>query len=110
IKTGERHDFVCLQIDIVKHSELRDSERILHEVKQRFLKHIEGKVRAYDGQLLRWEGDGGAFMFLSADSHAFNEAVFAAFEILEGLPRINDELRIVHELRRPLSVRISLDN
>jgi len=109
LKSGERHEFVCLQIDIAGHSKLDDSERILHEVKGRFHKHIAGRVAIHDGQPFKWEGDGGAFLFLSTEGRAFDESVYAAFGILDALPWINDQLRMAHQLSQPLSVRISLD-
>ena len=109
LKSGERHEFVCLQIDIAGHSKLDDSERILHEVKERFHKQIAGLVAIHDGQPFKWEGDGGAFLFLSTESRAFDESVYAAFDILDALPRINDQLRMAHQLSQTLSVRISLD-
>jgi hypothetical protein len=109
LNPGERHEFVCLQIDIAGHSKLDDSKRILHEVKGRFHKQIAGLVAIHDGQPFKWEGDGGAFLFLSTEGRAFDESVYAAFDILDALPRINDQLRMAHQLSQPLSVRISLD-
>jgi energy-coupling factor transporter ATP-binding protein EcfA2 len=110
LKTGQRYEFVCLQIDIAGHSKLKDAERTLHEAKERFHKLVTGLVKSHDGLPFKWEGDGGAFLFPSLDGKAFDESVHAAFDILDALPRINDQLQIAHQLSQPLSVRISLDS
>jgi len=100
---------VCLQIDIAGHSRLKDAERTLHEAKERFQRIVTGLVESHDGLPFKWEGYGGAFLFPSLDGRAFDESVHAAFDILDALPRINDQLQISHQLSQPLSVRISLD-
>src|SRR3954452_25159603 len=94
LKTGHRYEFVCLQIDIAGHSKLDDADRTLHAAKQRFHEQIDGIVKTYRGRPFKWEGDGGAFLFPSTDGQEFNEAVFAAFRILESLPGINEEIRL----------------
>src|SRR3954469_25120655 len=109
LKPGHRYEFVCLQIDIVGHSKLGDSERTLHAAKERFHEQINGIVASYRGQPFKWEGDGGAFLFPVADGREFDEAVFAAFRIMNSMPGINDELRLTTGLTEDLSVRISLD-
>ena len=109
LKSGQRYEFVCLQIDIAGHSRLKDADRTLHEAKERFHKLVTGLVESHDGLPFKWEGDGGAFLFPSADSRVFDESVHAAFDILDALPRINDQLQIAHQLSQPLSVRVSLD-
>jgi hypothetical protein len=109
LESGQRYEFVCLQIDIAGHSKLKDAERTLHEVKERFHKLVTGLVESHDGLPFKWKGDGGAFLFPCIDGKAFDESVHAAFDILGALPRINDQLQIAHQLSRRLSVRISLD-
>src|SRR4051794_16751287 len=109
LKTGHRYEFVCLQIDIAGHSQLKDAERTLHAAKNRFRDEINGTVTTYAGLPFKWEGDGGAFLFRATDGQEFNEAVFAAFRILESLPGINEEIRLTTGLGRSLSVRVSLD-
>jgi hypothetical protein len=108
--TGHRYEFVCLQIDIAGHSKLGDAERIIHAAKQRFRTQIIGIVTSYGGMQFKWEGDGGAFLFQATDGREFEEAVFAAFRILESLPSINEEIRLTAGLGQPLAVRISLDS
>src|SRR4051812_30318123 len=110
LKPGHRYEFVCLQIDIAGHSKLDDAERTLHAAKGRFHDQINGIVTTYRGQPFKWEGDGGAFHFPVTDGREYDEAVFAAFRILESLPGVNKELRLTTGLTRDLSVRISLDS
>src|SRR4051794_25681152 len=107
--SGHRYEFVCLQVDIAGHSKLADSDRILHAAKGRFHDQIEGVVAPYRGQLFKWEGDGGAFLFPVTDGREYDEAVFSALRILESLPGINREIRLTTGLTQALSVRISLD-
>jgi hypothetical protein len=109
LQTGHRYEFVCLQIDIAGHSKLADPERILHAAKARFGKQVEGIVKTYGGDRLNWAGDGGAFFFQSTDGREFDEAVRAAFRILECLPSINDEIQQTAGLTQTLEARISLD-
>ena len=109
LKTGNRYEFVCLQIDIAGHSKLRDSERILHVAKTRFHDQIKGILAIYRGQPFKWEGDGGAFLFPVTDGKEFDEAVLAAFRILETLPSVNEEIKITSGLGQALAVRVSLD-
>src|SRR4051794_14883982 len=94
LKTGHRYEFVCLQVDIDGHSKLQDAERILHEAKRRFHEQIQGIVAIYRGLSLKWEGDGGAFLFPVTDGKEYDEAVFAAFRIHESLPGINEEIQL----------------
>jgi hypothetical protein len=110
LKTGHVYPFVCLQIDIAGHSKLTDAERILHAAKERFHDQITGTVATYRGQPFKWEGDGGAFLFPVTDGKEYDEAVLAAFRILESLPSINEELRLTTGLSKGLAVRISLDS
>jgi hypothetical protein len=110
LKIGHRYEFVCLQLDIAGHSKLNDAERILYAAKERFHDQIHGIVATYRGRPFKWEGDGGAFLFPVTDGHEFDESVFAAFRILESLPGVNEELRLIIGLGQLLSVRISLDS
>jgi hypothetical protein len=109
LQPGHFHTFVCLQIDIAGHSKLTDPERILHAAKERFHGQINGIVAIYSGLHFKWEGDGGAFLFPVTDGKEYEEAVFAAFRILESLPSVNEELRLTTGLGQRLAVRISLD-
>src|SRR4051812_27665351 len=109
LKPGHRYEFVCLQIDIAGHSKLDDAERTLHAAKGRFHDQINGIVTTYRGLPFKWEGDGGAFLFPVTDGKEYDEAVFAAFRILESLPSINEEIRLTAGLGQSLAVRISLD-
>jgi hypothetical protein len=109
LKTGHFYPFVCLQIDIAGHSKLGDSERSLHEAKERFHRQIAGIVETYGGESLGWKGDGGAFLFPVTDGKEYDEAVLAGFRILESLPGVNGELKITTGLSEALEVRISLD-
>src|SRR3954467_13974150 len=110
LKTRHRYEFICLQIDIAGHSKLTDAERILHAAKVRFHDQIKGIVATYHGLPFKWEGDGGAFLFPITDGKEYDEAVFAAFRILESLPSVNEELRLTAGLGQSLAVRISLDS
>jgi hypothetical protein len=109
LKTGQRCEFVCLQLDIAWHSELKDAERILHDAKERFHGQIEGIVSSYGGEPLPWEGDRGAFLFHVTDGHEFNESVYSGIRIIESLPSVNHELRDTTRLTQRLSARVSLD-
>jgi hypothetical protein len=110
LQTGQRYEFVCLQIDIAGHSKLTDAERFLHAAKSRFHIHISGVIASFQGQPFKWEGDGGAFLFLVTNGMEYDEAVFAAFRILDSMPSINEELHLVTNISQPLAVRISLDS
>jgi hypothetical protein len=109
LKTGQRYEFVCLQLDIAGHSKLKDAERILHAAKERFYHEIAGTITRYNGFKLKWEGDGGAFLFRVTDGQEFDQSVSAAIEILESLPGVNRELQDTTGLTQPLAVRVSLD-
>jgi hypothetical protein len=109
LKTGHRHEFICLQIDIAGHSKIAAADRALHAAKERFHDRIKALVEGYGALTFKWEGDGGAFLFPVTDGSEFSESVFAAFGILDSLPRINDEIRQTAGLSQTLSVRISVD-
>jgi hypothetical protein len=109
LRTGNRHEFVCLQIDIAGHSKIAAADRVLHAAKERFHNRIKATVEGYGALTFKWEGDGGAFLFPVTDGREFNEAVFAAFGILDSLPGINEEIRLTAGLSQSLAVRISVD-
>jgi hypothetical protein len=66
-------------------------------------------LATYSGRPIKWEGDGGAFLFHVTDGREFDESVLAAFRILDTLPSINGELQISAGLVQELAVRISID-
>lgn len=109
LKSGQFHAFVCLQIDIVGHSQLTDPERVLHAAKSRFHDQVKGIVTTYRGLPFKWEGDGGAFLFPVTDGKEYEKAVFAACSILESLPSLSEELRLDIGLSQQLAARVSLD-
>lgn len=62
---GENAEFLggIVSIDIVGHSKLRGGERTKSDTKSELLKFIEYQLLDSNAILLKWEGDGGAFLF-----------------------------------------------
>lgn len=110
LKPGDRRTFVCLQLDIVGHSKLSAPDRDLHKAKELFHRETTRIVEAHGGRSFKWEGDGGAFLFLVTDDSEFERSCQAAFAILDSLPQVNQEIRKETGLAQPLHVRISLDS
>lgn len=110
LKNGEREELGLLQIDIVGHSKLQDTDRILKEAKGTFKQLTEGIVTTRGGRLFNWGGDGGSFMFQVKTGEGFNSMCFSALQMLNSLPAINEEIAILTRLTNILSVRISCDS
>ena len=110
IKKGERVEIGLLQIDIVGHSKIQDTDINLKTAKDKFRSLIEGIVKTRNGLLFSWAGDGGAFMFRLNTGEGFNEMCFSAKQMLDGLPATNREITISTGFNNTISVRISCDS
>lgn len=98
-----------IQIDIAGHSKLPGTSEQISKAKEILRHHVEKIVAAYGGRLFKWEGDGGAYMFLIQHGSAYAEMVLGARTILADLSNINDEIAYSASFQQLISIRISCD-
>ncbi len=109
IRENTRVEMGLVQVDIAGHSKLAGSDRTLSEAKSIFQKQMEAIANSRGGRRFNWAGDGGSFMFLTADGEGFNDLVFSAMQMLYNMPAINEEIATRTDLETPFDVRISCD-
>jgi hypothetical protein len=89
LKDGESCICGFLQLDIAKSSLLKGKDEDIQRTKENFHDFVNRILAIYGALKLKWEGDGGAFIFLIKDSADYNNVVVAAIHVLSSMPFFN---------------------
>src|SRR5262245_32903893 len=111
IVPNQRLEIGLVQVDIAYHSTLYSgySDRDMPSVQSCVRDALHAFAELRGGKLYSWDKDGGAFMFLIEGDDSFDNLCFAAIEMLEMMPSINEDVRVSADITSPIEVRITCD-
>jgi glycine/sarcosine N-methyltransferase len=109
LKEGEECTCGFLQLDIAGSSLLKGSPEDIQKTKENFENFVTSiLVNHYGALKLRWEGDGGAFIFLIKDSNKdYDNVVAAAIHVLTSMQFFNGMRKLLNLLDQDIIIRIS---
>src|SRR3954471_21424223 len=111
IEPSQRIEVALVQVDIARNTGLcaKYSHQNMKTVYDLVRTHCRSISELRGGKLFKWDGDGGAFMFLIEDNSSFANCALAAIQMLELMPSINEEIFVSTDLETPVEIRISCD-
>jgi SAM-dependent methyltransferase len=105
---GELRIFGFLQLDIVGSSNLQGSEINQQKTKGNLETFVTRILGYYGGRKLKWDGDGGAFIFLIHSPEVdYDYMVRAAIHVLVNMPFFNAMVGTLNLLDQDVKVRVS---
>lgn len=109
LNSGVLVNLIAAQVDIVDHSKLDSDSTSVQNARRILQQNCERIAESRGGMQLRWEGDGGVFIFPAAEVAQPDEAVMALFEIVNHTHTTNLEVMLRTDLSEELAIRISCD-